>query len=142
MIINIKIAIVGILLVSSLFADFDYKVDNTNITISQGSSSLNEDKTYMYNYNRLRFRGDYTDENYFATIIADGVNHLGHSYIKSNTFEYVKLSHSDTPFTTQTNFKDYGDGAIYAKLYRLYGGYEDSDNRVVVGLQNISMGVG
>ncbi|MCK4974701.1 MAG: hypothetical protein KAR81_05570 [Sulfurimonas sp.] len=142
MIINIKIAIVGILLVSSLFADFDYKVDNTNITISQGSSSLNEDKTYMYNYNRLRFRGDYTDENYFATIITDGVNHLGHSYIKSNTFEYVKLSHSDTPFTTQTNFKDYGDGAIYAKLYRLYGGYEDSDNRVVVGLQNISMGVG
>ena len=54
----------------------------------------------------------------------------------------MKLSHSDTPFKTQTNFNDYGDGAIYAKLYRLYGGYEDSDNRVVVGLQNISMGVG
>jgi len=142
MITNIKIAIVLFLFASSLFGDFDYKVDNTNITVSQGSVLNNEDKTYMYNYNRLRFRGDYSEDSYFATIIADGVNYLGHSYINSSTFEYVKLSHSDTPFKTQSNFIDYGEGSIYAKLYRLYGGYEDSDNRVVVGLQNISMGVG
>jgi len=31
---------------------------------------------------------------------------------------------------------------VYAKLYRLYAGYEDEENRVVVGLQNITMGVG
>jgi hypothetical protein len=142
MTVNIKTAIVLFVFASSVFADFDYKVDNTNITISQGSSLLNEDKTYIYNYNRLRFRGDYIDGNYFSTVIADGVNYLGHNYIKSNTFEYLKSTRSNTPFTTQSNFEDYGDGAIYAKLYRLYGGYEDSDNRVVVGLQNISMGVG
>ena len=131
---NVKIAIVWILLSSSLFGEYEYKVENTNITISQDSQ--------LYNYDRLRFRGDYSEDKYFGTVIADGVNYLGHNYIKSNTFEYLKSTRSDTPFTTQSNFEDYGDGAIYAKLYRLYGGYEDSDNRVVVGLQNISMGVG
>jgi len=140
MIINAKVAIVTILLASSLFGDFAYKVDNTNITISKDSAS--EDKTYMYNYNRLRFRSDYIDDEYFATIIADGVNYLGDNYVKSNIFEYLKATHSDTPFKTQSNYKDYGDGSIYAKLYRLYGGYEDNENRVLVGLQNISMGVG
>jgi len=140
MITDVKIGIFGILLASSLFGDFDYRVDNTNITISEDSSL--ENKTYMYNYNRLRFRSDYLDDGYFATIIADGVNYLGEGYVKSNIFEYLKSTHSDTPFKTQSNYKDYGDGSVYAKLYRLYVGYEDSDNRVVVGLQNISMGVG
>ncbi len=142
MIIKNKTLSLLLLLASSLMADLDYKVENTNITISQGSAYQNEDKTYMYNYDRLRFRSDYTKDGYFGTVIVDGVNYLGHNYIKSDTFEYIKSARSDTPFKTQTNFKDYGDGSVYAKLYRLYGGYEDSDNRVVVGLQNISMGVG
>jgi hypothetical protein len=134
MIIKNKIVILLLLLTSSLFAEFEYKVDNTNITISQGS--------LLHNYDRLRFRSDYNENSYFATVIVDGVNYLGHNYINSNRFESLKLTHSDTPFTTQSNFKDYGDGSVYAKLYRLYGGYEDGDNRVVVGLQNITMGVG
>ena len=142
MIIRNKISTLLFLLTSSLIAGFDYKVENTNITISQGSAYQNEDKSYMYNYNRLRFRSDYIDDGYFGTIIADGVNYLGHNYINSNTFEYVKSTRSDTSFKTQTNFKDYGDGSVYAKLYRLYGGYEDNSNRIVAGLQNISMGVG
>ena len=37
MTINVKIAIVGILLASSLFGDFDYKVDNTNITLEENN---------------------------------------------------------------------------------------------------------
>ena len=142
MIIKNKIAIILFLTISFLRADVDYKVENTNITISQGSSYKNEDKTYMYNYDRLRFRLDYTDEGYFGTLIADGVNYFGHSYINSDTFSYIRSARSDTPFSSQSNFKDYGDGSVYAKLYRLYGGYEDRDNRVVAGLQNISMGVG
>ncbi|MCF6309290.1 MAG: hypothetical protein L3J19_02275 [Sulfurimonas sp.] len=134
MIIKNKIVILLFLLTSSLFAEFEYKVDNTNITISQDS--------LLHNYDRLRFRGDYSENSFFATVIGDGVNYLGHNYINSNRFESIKSVHSDTPFKTQSNFKDYGDGSVYAKLYRLYGGYEDSDNRVVVGLQNITMGVG
>ena len=125
-----------------LFADFDYKVENTNFTISQGSLDPQNNTTYLYNYDRLRFRGDYTNANFFATIIADGVNYLGEEYTSANDFEYIKLIKSDTPFKTQTGFHDYEKGSAYAKLYRLYGGYEDSLNRVVVGLQNISMGVG
>lgn len=143
MIINIKTVILVVLLTSSLFGEYEYKVENTNIFISQGSAYQDEDKTYMYNYNRLRFRSDYIEDNgFFGTLIADGVNYLGHNYIKSDSFEYIKSAKSDTPFKTKSNFEDYGDGAAYAKLYRLYGGYEDSNNRVVVGLQNISMGVG
>ncbi len=126
----------------SLFADFDYKVENTNFTISQGSASPLNSTTYLYNYDRLRFRGDYTNKNYFATIIADGVNYLADEYVSSNDFKFIKQIKSDTPFKTQTGFHDYDKGSAYAKLYRLYGGYEDSQNRVVAGLQNISMGVG
>ena len=137
-----KVVLVLLVSVYFLYADFEYTIDNTNFTISQGSIFPEEDETYVYNYNRLRFRGDYTDENLFATIIADGVNYLGKQYVGSRSFEYVKLSESDTPFKTQTRFHDYYEGSVYAKLYRLYGGYEDTDNRVVLGLQNISMGVG
>jgi hypothetical protein len=85
----------------------------------------------------LRFSGDYTDNVFFGTVIADAVNYFGDRYIDSDSFEYIQKIKSDTPFKTNTN-----DGPLYAKLYRLYGGYEDSKNRVVVGLQNITMGVG
>lgn len=120
-----------------IYADFEYTVNNSNFTISQGSILQSENETYIYNYNRLRFRGDYTDNGFFGTIIADGVNYLGDHYINSASFEYIEQIKSDTPFKTKTN-----NGPLYAKLYRLYGGYEDSQNRVVIGVQNISMGVG
>ncbi|WP_373000932.1 hypothetical protein [Sulfurimonas sp.] len=137
-----KIVLLLILVSTALFAEFEYRVDNTNFTISQGSIEPNTDKTYVYNYDRLRFRGDYTEGNYFVTLIGDGVNYLGHDYVSSNDFNYVKEIKSDTPFSTQTNHHDYYEGSVYAKLYRLYSGYEDNKNRAVAGLQNISMGVG
>ncbi|MFT5835489.1 MAG: hypothetical protein ACI9RG_000378 [Sulfurimonas sp.] len=137
-----KIALLLAFLTTAVFAEFEYRVDNTNFTISQGSTQANSDKTYQYNYNRLRFRGDYLEGDYFATFIGDGVNYLGSEYVDSDDFNYVKETESDTPFSTQTNYNDYYEGNVYAKLYRLYGGYEDNENRVVVGLQNISMGVG
>lgn len=126
-----------LLLVHFVYADFDYTINNSNFTISQGSVLLGEEKRYIYNYNRLRFRGDYTDDGFFTTVIADAVNYLGDHYIDSDSFEYIDKIKSDTPFKTKTN-----DGPLYAKLYRLYGGYEDGKNRMVAGLQNISMGVG
>ena len=126
----------------SLSGDVDYRVTNTNITVTGDSSLQSENKSYIYNYNRARFYADYEQERYFGSVIGDIVNYYGDSYTSSNIFEYLKNSRSDTPFETQTNFKDYGKGAVYAKLYRAYMGYEDAKNRVVAGLQNISMGVG
>lgn len=115
-------------------AEFDYRIDNSNFTISQDS--------IIYNYDRLRIRTDYTNDNFFATLIADGVNYYGNEYVDSNTFSFIKSIESDTPFSTQSSFHDYSGGSTYAKLYRLYGGYEDEKNRAVAGLINISMGVG
>lgn len=127
---------------SLLQADYEYRLSNTNFTLSQGSALLSERADYIYNYNRLRYRGDYTQENYFAMLIGDVVNYLSQDYINSSTFNFVKQQASDTPFKTQTSYHSYDKGEVYSKLYRLYGGYEDDDNRLVVGLQSISMGVG
>ncbi|MGB5965525.1 MAG: hypothetical protein WBF77_04490 [Sulfurimonadaceae bacterium] len=126
----------------TLSADFDYTVSNTNFTISQPSVFLTDEERYLYNYDRLRLRSDYTQNGFFVTFIGDAVNYLGHDYITSPSFQYVKQQESDTPFKTQTSFYDYYEGTVYAKLYRFYGGYEDADNRVIIGLQNITMGVG
>jgi hypothetical protein len=122
------------LLFSIVFADFEYKVENANLTVSS--------KDLTYNYDRLRFRGDFFQNDFFVTIIGDGVSYYGQDYLDSSEYMYVRNIHSDTPFKTQTAFREYDNMSTYAKLYRLYGGYEDSDNRIVVGLQNISMGVG
>ena len=137
-----KLSLFLLFFAESLSGDFDYRINNTNITLSQGSDIGVEDKRYFYNYNRLRFYLSYADNGYFGNVIGDAVNYIGASYTSSKSFEYLKNSRSDTPFDTQTNFKDYGDGAMRAKLYRAYVGYEDAKNRAVAGLQNISMGVG
>jgi hypothetical protein len=125
-----------------LFADLDYTVTNTNFTVSQPSVFPGEDKSYLYNYDRLRLRSDYTSGGFFVTFIGDGVNYLGGDYVASPSFDYIRQLESDTPFKTQTSFHDYNNGAVYAKLYRLYAGYEDADNRLTAGLINVTMGVG
>jgi len=137
-----KITLYLLLVTSIVYADFEYRVENSNFTISQGSMNPASDETYLYNYDRLRFRSDYTEDAFFLTLIADGVNYYGNSYVNSNDFNYIKLQESDTPFKTQSEHSSYANGSIYAKIYRVYGGYEDDANRVVLGLQNITMGVG
>ena len=127
---------------SLLLAEIDYRISNTNYTLSQGSIVPNNNTTYLYNYDRLRLRTDYTKDTFFVTIIGDAVNYLSNEYINSLSFEYTKQLESDTPFNTQTTFHDYGDGTVYARLYRVYAGYEDEHNRALLGLQNITMGVG
>ena len=127
---------------ATLSADLEYTVTNTNFTLSQGSISPNSDIRYLYNYNRLRLRTDYTETNFFMTAIADAVNYVGEEYVNSNDFNYVQQLASDTPFNTQTSYYDYTKGRVYAKLYRFYGGYEGEQNRIAIGLQNITMGVG
>jgi len=136
--------ILGILLLlgTALSADLEYTVTNTNFTLSQGSLNPQDDTRYLYNYDRLRLRTDYSYENYFMTFMGDGVNYLGHDYISAPDFSYIKQLTSDTPFKTQSAYYDYYEGTVYAKLYRFYGGYDGEDNRIAIGLQNITMGVG
>jgi len=138
----LKNILLFILLTLMLQADMDFRVENSNFSISQGSIVPNIDKRYEYNYDRLRVRGDYTQDNFFATFIGDGVNYYGKTYVNSKDFGYTQLQESDTPFKTKTHPHTYSNGVAFAKIYRAYGGYEDDKNRVVVGLQNISMGVG
>ena len=138
----LKNILLFIILAVILQADMDFRVENSNYSISQGSVVPNIDKRYEYNYDRLRVRGDYTQDNFFATFIGDGVNYYGKTYVNSKDFGYIQLQESDTPFRTKTNPHTYSNGVSFAKIYRAYGGYEDDKNRVVVGLQNISMGVG
>ncbi len=118
----------------SLFAELDLKTENTNITLKEDA--------YTYNYDRLRFSLDWKENGYFTTLIADGVNYYGNKYIDSDLYRARKVVQSDTPFKTQTSSGKYKGGETYAKVYRAYGGYEDQNNRVIAGLQNISMGVG
>ena len=145
MMVHLLIRLLGVLLLllsTTLVAEFSQRIENTNFTISQGSVFPEDSTTYLYNYDRLRYRVDYTHENFFFTFIGDGVNYLGSEYVNSQSFSYLELLHADVPFKTQSTFHSYDGGAAYAKLYRMYGGYEDEKNRVVLGFQNISMGVG
>lgn len=126
----------------ALMGAFDYRVQNSNFTISQPSEFPHANKSYLYNYDRLRFLGDYSEDGFLFTLIGDAINYLGNGYVSSSSFEALQLQKSDTPFNTQTSFSEYQGGSAYAKLYRVYGGYEDGENRVILGLQNITMGVG
>lgn len=137
-----KIFFICLFVSTAVFAEIQTTLSNTNFSISKGSIFPNDKKRYLYNYDRLRLRIDYTKENFFLSMIGDGINYFGKEYVNSPSFSYVKIFKSDTPYATQTPFYEYKNGNLFAKLYRLYGGYEDASNRIIVGLQNIRMGVG
>ena len=125
--------LLSILLNSLLFGEFNYRLENSNIQIND---------IYSYNYNRLRLNIGYNEDAYFSTLIADAINYYGDSFTSSNSFELLKSIRPDTPVSLQSSFKEYDKGSVYGKIYRFYGGYEDDKNRLVAGLQNITMGVG
>jgi hypothetical protein len=129
--------LLSIALLSStwLYGEFDYKIENSNFTISQNGGE-------SYNYHRLRLELNYKKQNFFATMIGDGVNYYGEEFIHSPEFALFTTLHSDTPFDTQSKFNYSEKSANYSKLYRAYVGYDDMTNRFVAGLQNITMGVG
>jgi hypothetical protein len=127
---------------AAALADFEWRAENSNFTLSQASLDPQENERYLYNYNRFRVRTDWKQSAFFVTAIGDVVNYLGSDYIDSVSVGYIRQLHSDTTFDTQTAFNDYSNGTVYARLYRLYGGYDDGKNRIVAGLQNITMGVG
>jgi hypothetical protein len=140
--VKLKVFSLALLLTMPLFAELKWSVENSNFLLSQASYVPLEDEQYTFDYNRFRLRVDWQQENFFATAIGDGVSYLGSDFVNSLSFGYLKFIHSDTPFKTQTSFNDFNDGSAYAKLYRLYAGYDDGKSRVVAGLQNINIGVG
>ncbi|HHO65348.1 MAG TPA: hypothetical protein ENJ71_02380 [Epsilonproteobacteria bacterium] len=139
---KVKILTLGLLLSTTLFAETEWRIENSNFLLSQASYVPLEDERYTVDYNRFRLRADWKENNFFATAIGDGVSYLGSDFTDSLSFGYIKALRSDTPFQTQTSFNDFDNGSAYAKINRLYAGYDDGKNRVVAGLQNINIGSG
>jgi len=130
------------LFIGALDARINYSLENTNYSISQESALNRSLKTYHYNYNRTRLKAQFLEKNFFSNLSLDAINYYDHNYLRSTEFSYLKSLRSDTPFSTQSTFNDHKNNTNYAKLHRLYLGYEDDQNLLKLGLQNITMGVG
>ena len=142
MTVKTTLSLLALFSASALYAQNTLRVENTNFTLSQASYIPGEDERYLYNNNRLRGYWEWSEGNFFLKATGDLLNYLGEDFTQSDSFSYIELLHSDTPMKTQSSFRHYTNGAVGAKMYRLYGGYQDDKNRVVLGLQNITMGVG
>lgn len=114
--------------------------ENSNFIVNAPIDSTKENR--LYNYNRFRITASLNEDNWFFTSIGDIENYLGKDKINSNSYLLSRKTEADTPFRTKTGITNYGNGEYSAKLYRLYGGYVDAKNRVSIGLQKLSMGVG
>ncbi|MDD5406463.1 MAG: hypothetical protein PHE73_05950 [Sulfurovaceae bacterium] len=119
----------------------EYSIENTNFTLSAVPYSSNQERIF-YNYNRLRF--DYTlkEENWYINFIGDIDNYYGKQYIQSDEYQFFRTLHADTPFKIETDAFDYGGGELFGRIHRLNIGYNDEKQRLVFGLQKITMGVG
>jgi hypothetical protein len=121
-------------------AEDSFVVENTNFLLQQ--PNIDNTQNFVYDYNRLRLTAQWRDDGYFATGIGDVVNYLGYDYIHSPDFTYVTKSSPDVPFALQTDMQYYDSGGAFARIYRLYGGYEDDVQRISAGILKVSMGVG
>lgn len=128
----------ALLLLSAQAAETTF--ENSNFTLSSPLDGTGEQE--LYNINRFRITENLHEGNWFITAIGDIKNILGYDTINSISYKSASTIRSDTPFSTQTDIYDYKEGQMYAQLYRLYGGYADEKQRISVGLQKVSMGVG
>jgi len=122
-----------------------FTIENSNFTLDQASAlpENSDDESYLYNYNRLRLKDTISSDGYYITAIGDIVNYLGSEFIQSPNFKYIELLKPDIPFETRTNFHTYDDkGVVYAKLHRLYAGYQEGKHSTTLGIQKITMGAG
>ncbi len=134
-------AVILLLLASCVHAaDRSFDIENTNFFLRQPDIFNTTD--YVYDYNRLRLSSEGSAGNFFWTFTGDAVNFLGQSYVDSRDFQYLKAIKVDIPFDVRTTVYDYGCGAAFFKLHRLYSGYQDARQVLSIGVQKISMGVG
>lgn len=129
-----------VLIASAGAAESETTFENSNFTLVSPLEGVGESK--LFNTNRFRLTEHLREGNWFATAIGDVKNSLGRDTLNSISYKTASTVRSDTPFSTQTGTKDYYEGQIHAQLYRLYGGYADEKQRVSIGLQKVSMGVG
>lgn len=132
------LCIVSVLATLAAGASVETTFENTNFALSLPLEGERE----LYNFNRFRITSHAQEGNWFATAIGDVKNHLGQDALHAASFQAASKMRSDTPFSTQSGTFSYGEGEMYAQLYRLYGGYADERHRFSVGLQKVSMGVG
>jgi len=133
--------VILLLLVSGVHAaEGSSGIENTNFILRQPDIFNSAD--YVYDYNRLRLDSEGSAGDFFWTFTGDAVNFLGQGYVDSRDFHYLKASKADIPFDVRTTVYDYGCGAVFFRLHRLYGGYQDESQVLSVGIQKISMGVG
>lgn len=136
----IRQLLVGMTAVCSLWSEQVFTLENTNYTLSQPLAE--NGKRVLLNYDRFRMTGNAQEEEWFVTAIADVEHYLGRDYVYSESYDDLSQADADVPFKTQTRKHRYGEGEYYAELYRLYGGYTDERQRISLGLQKVSMGVG
>ncbi|MEA2048965.1 MAG: hypothetical protein U9O64_11045 [Campylobacterota bacterium] len=120
--------------------DHDITIENTNYTLSK--VPLLDQERVHYNYNRLRLSDKIKEENFFMTIIADIDNYYGADYVASFEYQFLRNIKADTPFSIETNVKNYGEGELFARIHRFNVGYMDEKHHILFGLQKVSMGVG
>ena len=118
----------------------EYTIENTNFTLSLVPYQAEERS--FYNYNRLRL--DYTlkEENWYINFIGDIDNYYGGKYVQSDEYLFSRTIKADTPFDIETGVYRYDGGELFGRIHRLNIGYNDEKQRLVFGLQKITMGVG
>lgn len=137
----IRTLLIGVFFAMSVSAlEHEITFENSNFTLSR--ALIDSGERVLVNYNRFRIIDHLQEGAWFVTAIGDLENYLGRGYIQSTEYRYFSASSTDTPFKTQTERHNYGEGEYYAQLYRLYGGYVDEKHRIALGLQKVSMGVG
>lgn len=129
------VALIGVL---GWGAESETALENSNFTLSVPVEGERE----FYNYNRLRLTQHVRFDNWFVTAIGDVHNYLGQDVLQTPEYKAASSLRSDTPFPTQSGRYHYGEGELYARIYRLYGGYADARHRISAGLQKLSFGVG
>jgi len=122
------------------WAEQQFNIENTNFLLRQ--PNIDNTKAFVYDYDRLRLTAQWRERGYFLTAIGDAVNYLGDDFVHSPDFAYVNRIRPDIPFRVSTDLQSYGPGVAYARIHRLYGGYQDDVRRFSAGIQKISMGVG
>ncbi|MDP3464513.1 MAG: hypothetical protein Q8R86_01935 [Sulfuricurvum sp.] len=134
------VVVAALLTLSVSATEFETTYENSNFTLSSPLDGTG--KQELYNTNRFRLTENFHEENWFATAIGDIKNILGYDTINSISYKTASAIRSDTPFSTQSGTYDYTEGETFVQLYRLYGGYADEKQRISLGLQKVSMGVG
>lgn len=118
----------------------DLQVSDTNFIFS-GKSAI-DGKSYTYDYNRLRVRGDYTGEKLKLKLILDNENILGGSYIESR--DYIDAANADYNllFDPRLDLIEKGDLQNRLYLYRLSAELSFDDTVASIGLMRVPFSIG